>query len=88
MNFKDYTHPVQVKISRWESKFITRKKSNRQGGTTDVMIRTLDAITQKGKRLQLKSGGFVALTEVAKKELKETGGYCSFELYKSLRFML
>jgi hypothetical protein len=83
---KDYTRPVQVKISRWESYFISRKKSNRQGGTTD--IRMLAAITPKGKPLQFKSGGFAVLTEVAKKELKETGGYYSFELYISLTFML
>jgi len=75
---KDYTRPVQVKISRWESHF---PKSNRQGGTTDKTIRTLVAITSKGKSLQFKSGGFAVLTEVAKKELKETGGYYSFELY-------
>ena len=80
---KDYTYPVQVKISRWESHFITRKKSNRQGGTTDITIRMLAAITSKCKPLplQFKSGGFAVLTEVAKKELKETGGYYSFELY-------
>jgi hypothetical protein len=78
---KDYTRPVQVNISRWESLFISLKKSNRQGGTTDITTRKLAAITPKGKPLHFKSGGFAVLTEVAKKELKETGGYYSFELY-------
>ena len=78
---KDYTRPVQVNILRWESHFLTRQNPNRQGGTTDKTIRTLVAITSKGKSLQFKSGGFAVLTEVAKKELKETGGYYSFELY-------
>jgi len=82
---KDYTRPVQVNILRWESHF---QNPNRQGGTTDKPIRTLVAITSKGKSLQFKSGGFAVLTEVAKKELKETGGYYSFELYISLTFML
>jgi len=85
---KDYTRPVQVNILRWESHFLTRRNPNRQGGTTDKTIRTLVAITSKGKSLQFKSGGFAVLTEVAKKELKETGGYYSFELYISLTFML
>ena len=85
---KDYTRPVQVNILRWESQFVTRKQSNRHGGTTDKTIRTLAAITSKGKSLQFKSGGFAVLTKVAKKELKETGGYYSFELYISLTFML
>jgi hypothetical protein len=85
---KDYTRPVQVNILRWESHFLTRQNPNRQGGTTDKTIRTLVAITSKGKSLQFKSGGFAVLTEVAKKELKETGGYYSFELYISLTFML
>jgi len=78
---KDYTRPVQVNILRWESHFLTRQN-------TDKTIRTLVAITSKGKSLQFKSGGFAVLTEVAKKELKETGGYYSFELYISLTFML
>ena len=78
---KDNTRPVQVNILRWESHFITREKSNRQGGTTDIPIRMLRAITRKSKSLEFKSGGFVVLTKVAKKELEETGGYCSFELY-------
>jgi len=85
---KDYTRPVQVNILRWESHFLTRQNPNHQGGTTDKTIRTLVAITSKGKSLQFKSGGFAVLTEVAKKELKETGGYYSFELYISLTFML
>jgi hypothetical protein len=59
---KDYTRPVQVNILRWESHFLTRQNPNRQGGTTDKTIRTLVAITSKGKSLQFKSGGFAVLT--------------------------